>query len=206
MQRQHDLFAKCAQFVSGSRTLSPEEFALAADVFGTVSPPINAGPWIQANGQKYLQFSTNNYLGLATDPAICAAAAEAARQYGIGCPMGSRLLSGNTQQHLELEEQVATFKGREAAVVFPAGAMATMGALSCLARRGDLLLMDQYAHASLVCGAKISGADIAYFPHNDMDRLESLLRGNAGKQAMAVVVDGVYSMQGDLGCLRNWWP
>ncbi len=201
MSATNDIFAKCQEFLTAPKTIRVQEFEIAAELFADVSPGNNAGPWIDANGRRLLQFSTNNYLGLAMHPDIRQRATEVVEQYGVSCPMGSRLMTGNTISHLELEDRIATFKQRPAALVFSAGAMATMGTLACLARPSDLLVLDEYAHASLVCGAKISGAEVRVFRHNDMDHLESILRKVSGSRAVAVVVDGVYSMQGDVGPL-----
>lgn len=203
MAATNDIFARCEEFLTGPKTIHAAEYELAAEIFADVSPPANAGPWIEGKGRKLLQFSSNNYLGLAMHPEVRQRAVEIVQQYGVSCPMGSRLMTGNTRFHLELEEQIAAFKGRQSALLFSAGAMGTMGTLACLARPGDLLVMDEFAHASLVCGAKISGAEIRYFRHNDVDRLEGILKKVAGTRPVAIVVDGVYSMQGDLGPLKD---
>jgi glycine C-acetyltransferase/8-amino-7-oxononanoate synthase len=195
-----DLFDKCRAFVEGPKTIRSDARQLAVDLFSGVSPPANAGPWMSCEGRRVLQFSTNDYLGLAMHPEVVQAAARATAEYGIGSPMGSRLLTGTTEAHLELERAVAAFKRTEAALTFTGGALTMMGALACLAKPGDLLVLDERAHASLVCGAKISGAETLYFRHNDLDHLESILR-TAADRAKAIVVDGVYSMQGDLAPL-----
>jgi len=195
-----DLFEKCRRFIEGPQSAQGETRLLAEQLFSGVSPPDNAGPWIVSGGRKLLQFSTNDYLGLAMHPEVRGAAAAVTQQYGIGSPMGSRLLSGTTEAHLELERALAAFKRTEAALSFTSGALTMMGVLACLAKPGDLLILDEHAHASLVCGAKISGAEFVYFRHNDLAHLESIL-GNAADRPKAIVVDGVYSMQGDLGPL-----
>lgn len=198
-----DIFAKCREFLEGPKVVPAEELALAAEMFTAYSPVPNAGPWMEIDGQKYLQLSTNNYLGLATHPAVCAAAAEVVTRFGIGAPMGSRLLTGNTQAHEELEARLASFKRCEAALVFPSGALAMMGAVGCLAGPGDILLLDEFAHTTLVCGARISGAEIRTFRHNDLNHLEAQLKKIAGSRPTAIVVDGVYSMDGDTSPLKE---
>jgi 8-amino-7-oxononanoate synthase len=203
MSTTNDIFAKCREFLTAPKAIGAGEYGVAAELFADVSPRRNAGPWIDAEGRRLLQFSTNNYLGLAMHPDVRQKALEVVGQYGVSCPMGSRLMTGNTLEHLALEEQIAAFKQHPSALVFSAGAMATMGAVACLARPGDLLVLDEFAHASLVCGAKISGAEVRVFRHNDLDHLESILRKVAGTRSVAVVVDGVYSMQGDVGPLRD---
>jgi len=203
MATTQDIFARCGEFLAGPKNIHAAQFEMAAEIFADISPPANAGPWVEGEGRRLLQFSSNNYLGLAMHPDVRQRAVDIVMEYGVSCPMGSRLMTGNTRYHLELEEQLAAFKGRESALLFTTGAMATMGTLACLARPGDLLVLDEYAHASLVCGAKISGAEIRFFRHNDMDRLESILKKTAGSRPVAIVVDGVYSMQGDLGPMHE---
>jgi 8-amino-7-oxononanoate synthase len=197
-----DLFDRCRKFVDGPQVVRGNARDMAAGLFSMVSPPNNAGPWITSGGRRMLQFSTNDYLGLSMHPEVVQAAAHAAAEFGIGAPMGSRLLTGTIEAHLELERALAAFKRTEAALTFTSGALTMMGTLACLAKPGDLLVLDENAHASLVCGAKISGAQITYFRHNDLGHLETILRANAG-QRIGVVVDGVYSMQGDMAPLAN---
>lgn len=110
-------------------------------------------------------------------------------------------MTGNTELHLELERQVAAFKRAEKALVFSTGTDAMMGAVAALAGREDLIILDEHAHASLSWGAKVSGAEIRTFKHNDIDDLESILLDTPSKQAKMVVVNGVYSMHGDLAPL-----
>jgi 8-amino-7-oxononanoate synthase len=174
-----------------------EDTAAAKGVLFRRSPLNNAGPWIDIDGRKVLQFSTNDYLGLASHPRIRKAAEVIVSEYGISAPMGARPLTGNTDLHVELERQVAQFKRTEEALVFSNGANAMMGAIAALASPKDLIIMDRYAHQSLVCGAKISGARLKFFQHNNIDSLEQLLIETPATQARMVVVDGVYSMQGD---------
>lgn len=196
-----DFFDKCNGFLCEANGMRERERAVAAELFCGVSPPGNAGPWMESDGRRFLQFSTNDYLGLAMHREVRARAAEIVEQYGICSPMGSRLLTGTTEHHLELEEEVAAFKRCPSALTFPTGAMATLGALACLADSDDLLIMDQYAHATLVCGAKASRAKILFFRHNDLGHLEAILAKFAGSRPLAIIVDGVYSMQGDLAPL-----
>lgn len=196
-----DLFDKCDAFLNGSNGLAAEDREIVADVLGEVSPVPNAGPWISSNGMRMLQFSSNDYLGLAMHPEVRECAERVVHQYGLSQPMGSRAMTGTTAEHLRLERSIAEFKRCPEALVFSTGASAMIGAIACLGSPRDVLLFDQFAHASLVCGARISGATVVTFQHNDLDHLESLLRKYAGRRPMAVVVDGVYSMQGDLAPL-----
>jgi len=199
-----DIFEKCLRFRDEQRSAAPEDVPAAERVLFGVSPIANAGPWMELDGRRVLQFSTNDYLGLSVHPEVRAAALEYVERYGLGAPMGARPLTGTIGLHLELEARIAEFKRTEASVTFTMGAGAMMGAIACLARPGDLVILDQLAHASLVCGAKISGASIKYFRHNDPDSLERVLEQSDPDQAKLIVVDGVYSMQGDIAPLAEF--
>lgn len=196
-----DIFDKCVQFMRESLVVKPEERIVAESVVYRKSPIDNAGPWIKANGKRVLQFSTNDYLGLARNFMIRRAATMIVERYGISTPMGSRALTGNIELHYELERQIAEFKRTEKALVFVNGAHTMMGTIAALASQRDYVIMDQYAHTSLVCGAKISGARIKFFRHNDVKHLEHILMEVPSDRAKMVVVDGVYSMHGDMAPL-----
>ena len=198
-----DIFDKCARFARESPIASGLDRTIAEGVLYRRSPLKNAGPWIEANGRRMLQFSTNDYLGLADHPNIRKAAAEMIGECSISSPMGARPLTGTIDLHVELESQIAQFKRTEASLIFANGAFAMMGAVAALAGPRDLILLDRHAHASLVCGAKISGAKMRYFRHNDLEHLDAMLQENPSTQAKMVVVDGVYSMQGDIAPLRE---
>ncbi|MFB3891630.1 MAG: aminotransferase class I/II-fold pyridoxal phosphate-dependent enzyme [Phycisphaerae bacterium] len=199
-----DIFDKCVRYVNESRIVEdPQERAVAQSVLYRKSPLNNIGPWMDMDGRRVLQFSINDYLGLAGHPSVIRAAAEIVTKYGISVPMGARPLTGTIDLHIELERQVAEFKRTEAALAFGNGAHATMGAVAALAGPRDLVVLDRYAHASLVCGARISGARMRFFAHNDLENLEAILLETPAGQAKMVVVDGVYSMQGDIAPLRE---
>lgn len=198
-----DIFDRCVHFLKEQRIASPEELSIALRVLFDVSPIDNAGPYFEHRGQRFIQFSSNDYLGLSVHPEIRKAAADAAMQYGIGAPMGARPLTGTCELHLELERRIAAFKRTEAAQIFATGANAMTGMVACLARPGDVVILDQLAHASLVNGAKISGASMRTFRHNDPVGLERTLMRCDPEQAKLVVVDGVYSMNGDIAPLRE---
>jgi 8-amino-7-oxononanoate synthase len=196
-----DIFDKVAKFLKESPIITPEDRAIAEGTLYRRSPLDNAGPWIDDDGRQVLQFSTNDYLGLARHPRLRQAAAEIVSKYGISAPMGARPLTGTTELHDELEQQLADFKRTERSLVFSNGAQAMMGAVAALAGPKDLVVLDQYAHASLVCGARISGARMRFFEHNDVEDLDAVLQKALPNQAKLVVVDGVYSMQGDVAPL-----
>lgn len=192
-----DIFDKCGQFLADPKIVGSGVRDLAADLFSTVWPPNNAGPWIETGDTRLLQFSSNDYLGLATHEDVMARVSETVNKYGIYAPMGSRLLTGTTEYHLELERNLAEFKRCEAAIIFPSGAMAMIGTMACLGGPNDVLILDEQAHATLVCGAKASGAKLSFFRHNDLEHLESILSRTDDDAGKAIVVDGVYSMYGD---------
>jgi 8-amino-7-oxononanoate synthase len=146
-------------------------------------------------GELRLNFGSNNYLGLANDERVIDAAAEAAARWGSGVT-GSRLLNGNLELHEEIEEELARFYGREAALVFPTGYTANLGALAGLLQPGDRAYLDHEAHASLVDGTLLSRAKLRRFRHNSVDRFRSLVRSEDGTGCVCVI-EGIYSMRGD---------
>lgn len=151
---------------------------------------------VKAEGQVQRLFSSNNYLDLANDPEVKAAARGALEQYGVGAG-GSRLTTGTGPLHVRLEEELARFKGREAALVFNTGYMANVGILSALVGREDVIFSDQLNHASIIDGCRLSGAEVVIYRHNDMDDLEDKLKLHSGRRGL-IVSDGVFSMDGDL--------
>ncbi len=198
-----DIFDRCMRFRAEQRIAAPEDMPIFERVLFGISPIENAGPWMDVGGRRMLQFSTNDYLGMSVHPEVRAAAAEAAAQHGIGAPMGARPLTGTVELHLEFERRVAAFKRTEAALTFTMGAGAMLGSVACLAGPRDLLIMDQLAHASLVGGARIAGATIKLFRHNDPENLERVLKRCDPDRPKMIVVDGVYSMNGDIAPLRE---
>ncbi len=153
-------------------------------------------PYIQVHGQSYLSFCSNNYLGLANHPRIKEAAIEAIHRYGWGAG-ASRLVSGNMTPHEELEKKIAEFKGTEAALLFPTGYMANLGALCALTGKGDIVIGDKLNHASIIDGCRQSGATFRIYPHNDVSHLETLLKRQAPFRRRLIVTDSVFSMDGD---------
>ncbi len=158
-----------------------------------------AEPWVEVDGRRLLNLSSNNYLGLATHPEVRAAAAEAAERAGAGSG-SARLIAGTDSAQRELERRFAAFKGAEAALLFSSGYMANVGAIPALVGPGDLVLGDELNHASLVDGCRLSRADFHTYTHRDVAALEALLaaavrEGHAGRRL--VVTDSVFSMDGD---------
>jgi len=151
--------------------------------------------------EEVLNFSSNDYLGFASCPELAARFAEHLARHGAGSG-ASRLVCGTLAPHLELEEKLAEMKRSEAALVFSSGFAAATGTIPALCRKGDVVVLDKLCHASLIDGARLSGADLRVFPHNDLDRLEHLLRWARERTAPAdgrvlVVTESVFSMDGD---------
>lgn len=144
---------------------------------------------------KLLNLSSYNYLGMSYRPEVIAAAKAALDQYGLGAA-GSPILSGTMDVHVQLEEALAKFKGKEAAMVYPTGYSTNLGLISGLMRPGDWVLADQNAHASIVDGAILSKANVRFFRHNSPQDLEKKLKATTGKRLVAI--EGVYSMDGDV--------
>ncbi|MCS5583470.1 MAG: 8-amino-7-oxononanoate synthase, partial [Pseudomonadales bacterium] len=156
---------------------------------------------LDVDGKSLVNFCSNDYLGLASHPAIGEALKEAADQYGTGSG-ASHLISGHSQVHQELEQQLADFTGRPRALLFSTGYMANMGAINALVGRHDLVLQDQLNHASLLDGGRLSRADFQRYQHSDMQSLQQRLEQSDVARKL-IVTDGVFSMDGDLAPLKE---
>ncbi|MCC3766195.1 pyridoxal phosphate-dependent aminotransferase family protein [Streptomyces sp. UNOC14_S4] len=187
-----DIVGRCASF-----TRSRQARDLGLYPFYSAFSGRGPGAVRTVGGREVVVCGSGDYLGLAADPRVTEAAAEASRRYGTG-PSGSRLLNGNLDLHERLEAELARFFGKPAALVFATGYQAGLGAVAGLCRVGDHVFVDQEAHASLVDAARLSRAKVHWFPHNDTDRLATELEALPGNGGRMVVVDGVYSMRGDL--------
>jgi glycine C-acetyltransferase/8-amino-7-oxononanoate synthase len=159
------------------------------------------GPRVTLDGREVLLLCSNDYLGLASDPRVREAAAEAALRWGAGAG-ASRLISGNMAPHAELEEALASFKGYGRALLFGSGYLANTGTIAALAGPGEVVFSDERNHASIIDGCRLSRAETAIYRHNDVDHLESLLRGATGRPSL-IVTDGVFSMDGDVAPLAE---
>jgi glycine C-acetyltransferase/8-amino-7-oxononanoate synthase len=159
------------------------------------------GPRVLLDGREVLLLCSNDYLGLAGDPRVREAAAEAALRWGAGAG-ASRLISGNMAPHAELEEALAAFKGYERALLFGSGYLANSGTIAALAGPGEVVFSDELNHASIIDGCRLARAETAIYRHNDVEHLESLLRHTPGRPAL-IVTDGVFSMDGDVAPLRE---
>lgn len=190
-----DVFDKCREY-SQARDLR------AADVYSYYRPLASAqDPEVTtADGQRLVMLGSNNYLGLTNHPEVKEAAAAALAKYGTGCA-GSRLLNGSLDLHERLEARLASFMRREAAVTFSTGFQVNLGTLSCLLGRHDVAILDSLDHACILDGCRLGFGKLYKFKHNDMASLEAKLRAVPEDRGRLIVVDGVYSMEGDLAPL-----
>ncbi len=196
-----DIFNKCATDAGYFGT-----FRVQDDCYFTrpVLDPI-PGSRMLFNGKPVIQWSINNYMGLAENEEIMAHAAEAVKRYGTSAPMGSRMMTGNTDRHMELEQQLADYLGKESSVLFNFGYLGVTGTIQSLVDAKDTILMDKLSHASMVDGARLSAGDYRVFRHNDMNSLETHLKrvNRNRKGGILIITEGVFGMQGDLGDLAG---
>ena len=160
------------------------------------------GGRVRVAGQVLLNLSSNDYLGLAQDPRLLAAAQAAAARWGVGAG-ASRLVAGHLALHGEVERDLAAFKGTEGAVIFSTGYMANVGVITALLGPGDVVFSDRLNHASIMDGIKLSGAALQRFPHRDMNILEKILQQTPGGKRRLIITDSVFSVDGDLAPLRE---
>ncbi len=189
-----DLFDKCYNFTEA-------KIAIAAGYYPYFLPLTgNEGTEAVFKGKRLIMCGSNNYLGLTVDPRVRQAAIEAIEKFGSSCT-GSRFLNGNLEFHEQLERELAAYVGKEAALVFSTGMQVNLGTISALIGRGDYVILDKEDHASIVDGAILSMGEIRRYAHNDMGELERLLSKLPTDKGKLVVVDGVFSMGGDLAPL-----
>ncbi len=163
----------------------------------TLSSP--QGAWLVVDGKQVLNFCSNNYLGLANHPHLTEAAKQAIDRYGVG-PAAVRTIAGTMGLHLELERRLAAFKGVEAAITFQSGYTANVGTLPALVGKEDVIFSDELNHASIIDGARLSGATIVRYAHRDPADLKKQVTTSkaSGYRRGLVVTDGVFSMDGDV--------
>jgi len=149
------------------------------------------------NNKRVLMFGSNSYLGLTNHPKIKEAAKKAIDKYGSGCA-GSRFLNGTLDIHIELEEKLAAYTGKEAAILFSTGFQANLGILSTITGRNDYLILDEYDHASIIDGSRLSFSKVIKYAHNNMDDLEARLCNLPAEAMKLIAADGIFSMEGDI--------
>jgi 8-amino-7-oxononanoate synthase len=174
---------------------------MAAGLYPYFRPISSAqGTEVLIEGKRVLMFGSNSYMGLTDHPKVKEAAAAAIAKYGTGCA-GSRFLNGTLDIHLACEEKLARFVKKDQALLYSTGFQVNQGVISCLVGRGDCVILDKLDHASIVDGARLSAGTVARFKHNDMSSLATALAGCSPPGGKLIVVDGVFSMDGDLARL-----
>ena len=194
-----DIFEKCARYETAKGVQSAGFYPYFIPLSDTEGTEVTVGD------HRLIMIGSNNYLGLTTHPRVREAAIEATRRYGTSCT-GSRLLNGTLELHLELERRLAEFVGMEAALVFSTGYQTNVGTISALVGRGDLVVTDKEDHASIVDGCQLAFGKMRRFRHNDMEHLERVLDGLPDEAGKLVVVDGIFSMGGDIAPLPEIVP
>ena len=194
-----DIYEKCREFTT-AREMQ------AAGLYPYFLPLEDTeGSEVIIEGRRILMIGSNNYLGLTTDPRVREASIAAVKRYGTSCT-GSRFLNGTLALHKDLEARLAQYVGKEAGLVFSTGYQVNLGTISCLVARGDVVVADKDDHASIVDGCKLSFGEMRRFSHNDLTHLDRVLASIDDKAGRMVVVDGVYSMGGDLAPLPDLIP
>ncbi len=191
-----DIFAKCHDFTIAKQ-------AIEQGIYPYFIPMAeNEGTEVVFEGKRLIMCGSNNYLGLTTDPRVKKAACEAIERYGTSCT-GSRFLNGTLALHEQLEHELAEWVGKEAALVFSTGMQTNLGTISALVGRNDVVILDKDDHASIVDGARLGFGKIERFRHNDVEHLERVLRSIPEESGKLIVVDGLFSMGGDLAPLPD---
>jgi 8-amino-7-oxononanoate synthase len=194
-----DLFEKCYGYTEAKD-------AIAGGYYPYFIPLTdNEGTEAVFQGHRLIMCGSNNYLGLTTHPRVRQAALAAIERYGTSCT-GSRFLNGTLEMHEQLECELARFVGKEAALVFSTGMQANLGAISALVGRHDVVFLDKEDHASIVDGARLSYGEVRRFGHNNVAELDAVLSKTDGGAGKLVVVDGLFSMEGDIAPLPEIVP
>ena len=194
-----DIFEKCYQYstVKDAKETGIYPYFIPLDE--------NEGTEVIYEGRHLIMCGSNNYLGLTTHPRVRKAAKDAIDHYGTSCT-GSRFLNGNLSLHENLEAELAEWVGKDAALVFSTGMQVNLGTISAIVGRGDIVILDKDNHASIVDGAILSGGKIERYRHNDMDHLKRVLESLPADKGKLLVVDGLFSMEGDIAPLPELVP
>ncbi len=188
-----DLFTKCVEFTRAREIMALGIYPYFTEISSAQETEVTI------EGRKILMLGSNSYLGLTCHPKVKAAAAAALEKYGTGCA-GSRFLNGTLDIHRQLEDRLAAFFRKEAALVYSTGFQTNLGTISALVGKNDTVLIDRLDHASIIDGTRLSFGKIKKFTHNDMDDLERILT-HCGENGKLIVVDGIFSMEGDIARL-----
>jgi 8-amino-7-oxononanoate synthase len=191
-----DVFDKCHEYELADAIREAGVYAFYRNISSAQDPVVTM------NGRDVIMLGSNNYLGLANHPEVKQAAVDALEKYGTGCA-GSRLLNGTLDLHVELEDKLASFMKRESALTFATGFQVNLGVLSCLLGRHDIVFLDNLDHACIIDGARLGFGKIVKYKHNDMADLEDKLSRAPEDAGKLIVVDGVFSMEGDLCTLPD---
>lgn len=190
-----DLFEKCRKYTTAKEVMAAGFYPY----FRVVESEQN--PEVIVDGRKMIMLGSNNYLGLTSHPKIKEAAIEAIKKYGSGCA-GSRFLNGTLDIHVKLEDKLASFFRKDGALTFSTGYQTNLGIISSIAGKDDVVVIDKLDHASIIDACRLSFAEVKKFKHNDMEGLDYILK-ESGSRGKLVVVDGVYSMEGDIAPLPD---
>lgn len=185
-----DLFEKCFKFTAATELQKRGVYPFFRMIESAQDPEVIMG------GKRMVMVGSNNYLGLTNHPRVKEAAIEAVKKYGTGCA-GSRFLNGTLDIHVKLEEKLARFMRKQAALVFSTGFQVNLGVISALVGKDDFVVIDKMDHASIIDGCRLSFGEVKRYKHNDMADLERVLSENNGRGKF-VVADGVFSMEGDI--------
>jgi len=189
-----DIFEKCYNYTYAKQYMAMGYYPYFIPMQG------NEGNEAIFQGRRLIMCGSNNYLGLTTHPKVREAAIEAIKEYGTSCT-GSRFLNGTLELHEQLERELAEWVGKQAALVFSTGMQVNLGTISALVSRNDVVVLDRDDHASIVDGARLGWGKVKRFKHNNVEDLERVLANIDDKLGRLVVVDGLFSMEGDIDCL-----
>lgn len=193
VKKSPDIFEKCIKFTRAKELMSHGIYPYFRVIESAQDPEVIM------NGRRMIMIGSNNYLGLTNHPKVKEAAIEAVKKYGSGCA-GSRFLNGTLDIHVDLENKLARFMRKEAALVFSTGFQVNLGVISALIGKDDAVIIDKMDHASIIDGCRLSYGEVKKFKHNDMADLKRVLENNEDRGKL-IVVDGVFSMEGDIANL-----
>jgi 8-amino-7-oxononanoate synthase len=191
-----DIFDKCKRFTTAKEIMAMGYYPYFHKVES------GQDPVVIVEGKRMIMMGSNNYLGLTSHPAVKRAAINATEKFGVGC-VGSRFLNGTLVVHEELENRLAKFVGKEAALLFTTGMQVNLGVIGSIVGRDETIITDRYDHASIIDGCRLSFGKLRRYKHNDMNDLENELKKCDRDKGKLIIVDGVFSMEGDIADLPS---